>query len=223
MITALEQWQFTDNPGPLRPGEVHLWRANLSPTDRLRETLSPAEWVRAEKYHFERDRDRFIAARGLLRTILGSYLERAPGELEFASGPYGKPGVGIAGSLLNFNLSHSDDLMLLAVTHAREVGVDLEFMRHNLPFETLADHYFDPEDAWDLRLLPQDKKAWKFYDVWTCTEARLKAGGVGLTNGFKVADPDRWALMKLTPAEGYAAAVAVEGSDFQLNCWSWPT
>jgi 4'-phosphopantetheinyl transferase len=126
-----------------------------------------------------------------------------------------------AGSAIRFNLSHSDDLMLLAVTYAREIGVDLEFMRGNVPFETLADHYFDPEDAWDLRNLPATQRAWKFYDVWTCTEARLKAHGVGLANGFQVVEPDRWSLLKLTPAAGYTAALAVEGGDFELGCWSW--
>ena len=221
MIVALENWQPARTPAPLRAGGVHLWRAPLTPTPALRATLSPAEWIRAERFHFARDRERFIAGRGLLRTILAEYLGTDPRELRFQTGAHGKPALENAGSSLRFNLSHSDDLMLLAVTHAREIGVDLEFMRDNVPFETLADHYFDAEDAWDLRLLPAARRAWKFYDVWTCTEARLKAHGVGLANGFQVVEPDRWSLLKLTPAAGYAAALAVEGGDFQLDCWSW--
>ena len=221
MITALENWQLTRRPAALRAGEVHLWRAALELTSELEETLSPAEGIRAERFHFARDRGRFIAARGLLRSILGEYLDTAPRALRFRTGPHGKPELDDAQSSLRFNLSHSDGLMLLAVTHAREIGVDLEFMRHDMPFETLADHYFDPEDAWDLRLLPAAQRAWKFYDVWTCTEARLKAHGVGIANGFHVVEPDRWSLLKLTPAAGYAAALAVEGGDFQLECWSW--
>jgi len=221
MITSLENWQCTRQPRPLKPDEVHLWRARLICTPELRETLSPAEWIRAERYHFERDRDRFIAARGLLRSILGSYLRLDPAELTFSTGPHGKPELENVCTPLRFNLSHSDDLMLLALTHSREIGVDLEAVRDNVPFEMLADHYFDPEDAWDLRLLPVSQRAWKFYDVWTCTEARLKASGVGLVNGLKVVEPDRWSLLKLNPATGYTGAVAVEGGDFQLECWSW--
>ena len=221
MITALENWQPTRQPAALRAGEVHLWRAPLDPTPELSATLSPAEWVRAERFHFARDRERFIATRGLLRTILGEYLDTEPGELRFRTGPHGKPELADTDSSLRFNLSHSDGLMLLAVTHARDIGVDLEFMRHDMPFETLADHYFEPEDAWDLRLLPAAERAWKFYDVWTCTEARLKAHGVGIADGLHVVEPDRWSLLKLTPAAGYAAALAVEGGDFQLDCWSW--
>ena len=221
MITALENWQPATAPSPLRVGAVHLWRAPLVATDELGATLSPAEWMRAERYHFAGDRARFIAARGLLRTILAQYFDADPWELAFKTNAHGKPELAEPASVLRFNLSHSDDLMLLAVTHARDIGVDLEFMRHGMPFETLADHYFDPEDAWDLRLLPAAQRAWKFYDVWTCTEARLKAHGVGLANGFQVVEPDRWSLLKLTPSAGYAAALAVEGGDFQLECWSW--
>jgi 4'-phosphopantetheinyl transferase len=221
MITALENWQPANHPAPLRAGEVHLWRAPLTLTPELSATLSADEWMRAERFHFDRDRDRFIAARGLLRTILGEYLDLDPRDLRFQTNEHGKPELAEADTSLRFNLSHSDDLMLLAVTHFRDIGVDLEFMRANMPFETLADHYFDPEDAWDLRLLPASERAWKFYDVWTCTEARLKAHGVGLANGFQIVEPDRWSLLKLTPATGYAAALAVEGGDFQLECWSW--
>ena len=221
MITALENWQPATRPAPLRAGEVHLWRAPLTLTQELSATLSTDEWMRAERFHFAGDRDHFIAARGLLRTILGEYLDRDPADLRFQTNEHGKPELADADTSLRFNLSHSDDLMLLAVTHSREIGVDLEFMRANVPFETLADHYFDPEDAWDLRLLPASERAWKFYDVWTCTEARLKAHGVGLANGFQIVEPDRWSLLKLTPAAGYTAALAVEGGDFQLECWSW--
>ena len=222
MITALENWQSTRRPAALRAGEVHLWRAPLDPTPELEATLSPDEWLRASRFHFERDRSRFIATRGLLRSILAEYLGDEPGALRFKAGQHGKPELENSGSALRFNLSHSDGLMLLAVTHAREIGVDLEFMRHDMPFETLADHYFDPEDAWDLRLLPAAQRAWKFYDVWTCAEARLKAHGVGIADGLRITEPDRWSLLKLTPAAGYAAALAVEGGDFQLECWSWP-
>ncbi len=223
MLTAIEHWQTTDHPQPLRVGEVHLWRARLEPTPALLETLSPDEWMRAGRFHFERDRDRYLTARGLVRTILSGYLGVDAHEIEFGTGPYGKPEIQEPGTLLRFNVSHSDNLMLLAVTHGREIGIDLEHMQPHLSFETLADHYFHPEEAWELRQLPREKRAWKFYDVWTCTEARLKASGVGLANGPRVLDPDRWSLLKLTPQAGFAAALAVEGADFHLECCSWPT
>jgi len=221
MIVAVENWQSTRTPAPLRAGEVHLWRAPLEPTTELGATLSTDEWLRASRFHFERDRARFVATRGLLRMILARYTDTEPAALKFVAGAHGKPELDGLNTALRFNLSHSDDLMLLAVTHAREVGVDLEFMRDNLPFETLADYYFEPEDAWHLRLLPPEQRAWKFYELWTNTEARLKADGVGISRGLKVLEPDRWWLLKLTPAEGYTATLAVEGGEFQVACWSW--
>ena len=216
-------WKTATSHPPIGPGEVHVWRAPLAETDvpALGQVLSPDEWIRAERFHFALDRARFISGRGLLRTILGRYLDLSPRDLRFTHGPHGKPELAGVCSSLQFNLSHSDDLMLLAVTHARAVGIDLEMMRDNVPFQTLADYYFEPEDAWDLRLLPPDQRAWKFYDLWTSAEARLKATGIGLARGLKVITPDRWSLLKLTPAAGYTAALAVEGEDFQLECWSW--
>ena len=219
MLVALEHWNQANAPTPMRAGEVHLWRANLTPTDAARAALSSADWLRAGRFLFERDRERFIAGRGIQRQVLAQYLGVEAGAMEFAAGAYGKPV--LPETTLRFNLSHSSDLMLLAVTHAREIGVDVEYMKPNVPFETLADHYFDPEDAWDLRLLPASQRPWKFYDIWTTTEAQLKASGLGLSQGSHVPDEDRWSLLKFTPAAGYAAAVAVEGGDFELTCWSW--
>jgi phosphopantetheinyl transferase len=74
---------------------------------------------------------------------------------------------------------------------------------------------------WDLRLLPTSERARKFYDIWTSTEAQLKASGTDNARRLRLANPDDWALLTLTPAAGYAAALAVEGSDFALECWSW--
>ena len=216
-------WQTSTGQPALQPGEVHLWRVQLAEAHprELAELLAPAEALRAQRFHFARDRERFIAGRGLLRVILGRYLDVDPGELRFALGAHGKPEIEGVCSALRFNLSHSGDLMLLAVTHARAVGIDLELIRENVPFQTLADYYFDPEDAWQLRLLRGPERAGKFYELWTSTEARLKASGRGLGEGPRILEPDRWSLLALTPAAGYAAALAVEGSEFQLQYWSW--
>ena len=94
-------------------------------------------------------------------------------------------------------------------------------MRPEVPFESLADHYFDPDDAWDLRLLPPAQRPWKFYDIWTTTEAQLKASGIGIAQGWRVPDVELWSMHKFAPATGYAAALAVGGGEFQLGCWSW--
>jgi 4'-phosphopantetheinyl transferase len=223
ILPASADWKPATTHPHLHAGEVHVWRASLSDTDPvvMGSLLSPAERLRAERFHSARDQRRFLCGRGLLRTILGRYLETDPRELTIAEGPQGKPELAGAGSSLRFNLSHSDDLMLLAVTHARAVGIDLEFIRENVPVETLADYYFEPEDAWNLRLLPPPERVWRFYELWTSAEARLKADGTGIGQGLRVLEPDRWSILKLAPAEGYAATLAVEGGGFHVECWSW--
>jgi 4'-phosphopantetheinyl transferase len=216
--------EFSAAPEQLRLGadEVHLWRAELQDEPAAyAELLSPEEWVRAGRLHFERDRRRFIIAHGRLRTILGRYTGIAPHELTFGFGEFGKPRLEPNFTGLHFNLSHSDELMLLAVSRGREVGVDLELMRENVPFESLAAHYFPPKDAWHIRTSPPSDRAGLFYETWTVTEARLKAAGTGLAHGVTVLEPDRWSMMTLTPAAGYAAALAVGGEEFELQCWAW--
>ena len=217
------EWQAGPETPQLAPGEVHLWRATLTePQPGLYDTLSTAEHVRAGRFYQERDRQRFITAHGVLRSILGRYLETDPRHVEFAAGPFGKPLLMPNFRGIHFNLSHSDNLMLLAVARTREVGVDVELMRSDVPFESLAEHYFEPTEAWSIRTAPNEERATRFYEMWTSTEARLKAAGTGFADPGTVVQLDRWSLLTLTPASGYAAALAVEGDGFDLQCWSWP-
>lgn len=215
------EWPAASTASRLRTDAVHLWRAPLDPVPELEAALSAEECTRAGRFRFDRDRQRFIASRAILRTILASYAGIGAAELRFVEGPHGKPELAGNASALRFNLSHSGSLMLLAVTQARELGVDIERVRDDVAFETLAEKYFAHDDAWELRKLPPEQRAAKFYDVWTCTEARLKADGIGIHHGLHVAEPERWSVATVTPADGYVAALAVEGGDFQLECWSW--
>jgi 4'-phosphopantetheinyl transferase len=199
--------------------DVHLWRAVLTDAPpALRETLSAIEWIRAARFHFDSDRERFIAARGILRAVLASYVDCDPSEISFTKGLHGKPQ--IDRRVLCFNLSHSEDLMLLAITLRREVGVDVEFMRDDVPFEMLADHFFAPEESLQVRTLPSSCKKQKFYEVWTSTEAKLKASGAGLGGtGRLIGGP--WSVCNLAPMHGYAAAVAVHGDHPELTWFSY--
>lgn len=206
----------------LRAGEVHLWQASLDRLpEAMRSTLSRAEWLRSGRFHFAEDRERYISTRALVRAILAKYLDQDPATLQFASGPQGKPALLNAATFLRFNLSHSDDLMLLAVTFGREVGVDLEAIRSQVHYEMLAEHYFSPEDQWALRITPSVERHRKFFELWTRTEARLKARGLGLGETPSSTDRAELSVRSLEPANGYAAAVAVEGDTFDLTCFQW--
>src|SRR5713226_2658116 len=228
--------------------EVHVWKASLKPESpsvhSLIQTLSPDERARADRFHFQKDRECFIVARGLLRIILGRYLNMEPSCLQFCYNPYGKPALANEsdGNGLRFNLSHSDGLALYAITRGREIGVDLEHIRPDLADGKLAERFFSPAEVKVLRSLPASSQPVGFFNCWTRKEAYIKARGKGLSlplDQFDVSvvpgepaallrvngDPNetsRWDLHELVPASGYVAALAVEGHDWQLKCWQWP-
>ena len=226
---------------------MHVWLAELEQPERavqhLASTLSENELLRARRFYFERDRQHFIVARGLLRTILGWYLALSPARLQFTYGPRGKPSLSAScgGEQLRFNVSHSHELALYAVTRGREIGVDIEFMRSLEDADDIARHFFSAHERATLRSLPARLKYQAFYNCWTRKEAYIKAIGEGLSqplDEFAVSlapgeparllsvmgKPDevsRWTFEALQPPAGYAAALAVEGAGWQFACWKW--
>jgi len=227
--------------------EVHVWLAKLDqPLETLRalrHLLSPDEIHRAERFHFRKDREHFTVARGVLRTILGGYLRVEPTQLHFAYSAYGKPALaGIKDHrTLRFNLSHSHELALYAFTLKRDIGLDLEYRREDFASEQIAEQFFSAREVETLRALPPRLRTEGFFNCWTRKEAYVKAVGLGLSlpldqfdvslapsepaallrTGDDERETARWSLRELTPAEGYAAALAVEGHDWQLKCWHW--
>jgi 4'-phosphopantetheinyl transferase len=227
---------------------VHVWRAALdnypSQIAGLLCTLSEDEQARAERFHFQIDRERFIVARGALREILGVYLNSAPKSVSFRYGAQGKPALARKSgrNAIHFNVSHSHGVALYAVTRGREVGIDLEFVRENLEVEQLAERFFSQREMAMLQALPVALRQHAFFLCWTRKEAYIKAKGEGLSlplDQFDVslipgepaallrtqADPDearRWSLQELSIDPGYVAALAVEGRGWSLSCWQWP-
>ncbi len=227
--------------------EVHVWRASLdlgaSRRHALHLTLAEDEQERAERFHFAKDRARFIAGRGLLRAILARYLRADPAGLRFCYDPKGKPALTPASHTggLRFNMSHSHGLALYAVTRGRELGVDLEYIQPRLE-GGIAERFFSPREVAALGALPADLRNEAFFACWTRKEAYVKAKGDGLAlrlDQFDVSlnprqpaallrmegDPQeacRWSLWALDAAPGYAAALCVEGHDWRLARWQWP-
>ena len=222
----------------LASGEVHCWCASLDvapdASARLYATLTPDERARSAGFQFERDRRRFIVARGALRDLLGRYLQTEPGQIRFVYNAFGKPGLGPEfASRLKFNLSHSAGVALIAIA-AADVGVDLEYIRAHTHYADVARHFFSPAEFDELTALPSHRHAEAFFSCWTKKEAYLKARGEGLAlplNGFSVpltADPAQaavevhgWSLHTLRPAPGFAGALAVEGAGWRLREWQW--
>jgi 4'-phosphopantetheinyl transferase len=247
MIGCDDLWHPPPEDLTLSNADVHVWRACLdqaaSCVQALQQTLCADELRRAARFHFPRDRRRFTVARGVLRHILGRYLRRPPAALEFRYSAYGKPAlaVGLEASGVRFNVSHSHEMALFAVTCGREVGVDIEYLSREIRAEEIAERFFSARERADLHSLPAEVKHRAFFNCWTRKEAYIKAHGEGLSlplDGFDVTlapgepaallatrgDPreaSRWALQALTPGPCYVAALAVEGRGWRATCWQW--
>ena len=225
----------------LDANHVDVWRADLDlrPPElyRLQKTLSPDELERAARFHFPNDQQHFIVARGVLRDILARYLGRSPAELHFSYASFGKPSLApdFAADSLRFNLSHSGSIALYAVACQHEVGIDLERIEPKLAND-IAEKFFSRNEVAKLRSLPSSARLQAFFNCWTRKEAYVKARGAGLQISLKSFDvslePDEqaaflsegefgWSLRALRLDPGYAAAIAVEGKDWQLSLWQW--
>jgi 4'-phosphopantetheinyl transferase len=239
----------TTDSKTLPPDQAHVWRVRLdqpdSQVDRLRATLAPDELARADRFAFPQNRRQYTVGRGALRAILAAYLDTTPTAVPIRYTPQGKPYLASSASDLRFNLSHSGELALIAVTRGREVGVDVEQVDARGDLEkrlALARRFFSLAEVAALESLPAASQTGAFYACWTRKEAYLKARGGGLLlplDSFDVSlrpgeppallatrdDPAqaaRWSLLALDPGPGYAAALAVEGAGFALQCWDWP-
>jgi 4'-phosphopantetheinyl transferase len=239
-------WLTAPTSLSLSNGDVHIWRVHLdaAQTDylRLAALLSEDEHQRASRFHFESDRRRYVVGRGVLRTILSSYIKKLPASLAFSYGAYGKPVLSCHTDLA-FNLAHSGALGLVAVTRSVRIGVDLELMRPEIDFIGIAESYFSPREIAVLQSLAPEHRCQCFYDCWTRKEAYIKALGAGLSiplDRFDVTnapgEPARliadrayplmtrsWTLKELPVGEGYAAAAAVEATvgNWLLFDWGW--
>ena len=231
-----------------RRTQVQVWRASLAlRNDTRRELwslLSAEERAQADRYKSERDQRRFAAAHGVLRLLLGRYLEVAPAELRFVTGAHGKPGVVTpkrnGDPALRFNLAHSGEMGLFVFAKDREVGVDLEEIDARTARPALAERFFAPGERSSILARTPDERPQYFARLWTLKEAYLKALGLGLTqplDSFEIGlenDVPRlvaglngqhgavdWTLRELNMGPQYAAALCVEGTDWELCSREW--
>jgi 4'-phosphopantetheinyl transferase len=242
---------------PLERETVHVWRLRM-PLDRscadfssinvlegaaarMCAHLTPDERARMARYRQPADRARFAFTRGLLRHLLGHYLERPPATVPLRIGATGKPALDEAGSAaIRFNVSHAHGWALVALARDRDVGVDIEPHRPLTDLDALASRFFAPSEAAALRALDATAREAAFFRIWTRKEAFVKATGEGIAFGlarFTVShDPgpivalhtadvldvaSRWTIRSLDIADGYAAALAHEGPICPLYEWEW--
>jgi 4'-phosphopantetheinyl transferase len=230
---ALTTWQA----GPVNPmlphRELHIWRIpmthdNPAAYDHARLLLSEDERTRADRFVVEAPRRRLVFARAAMRTLLARYTGIQPGDLIFSTGPHGKPY--ISGTDLRFNLSHSEDLALLAVVRDTEVGIDIEHIDPRRTTEDIAARFFSPAEQTELANHPGEERRPAFFRCWSRKEAVIKALGEGLAcplDSFDVsldphharllalrregADVAAWTMIAISAHPDYTAAAALIG------------
>ena len=228
--------------------EVHVWTASRDApgevVEAMREILSDEERRRADRFAFAHDRTRFAVGRGLLRVLLGRYLDRAPESLRFTANAHGKPELVAECNLdppIQFNLAHSGSWVLYALTRGREIGVDIERIRPEFGGFALAERFFAGSEVDCLRSLDESDRALAFFHGWARKESFIKAKGKGLAlpldqfdvelhpahpAGLLATRPDaeeasRWSLVEIPTEPGFVAALCVEGSGWTLRRERW--
>lgn len=233
------EWDLRAQP---EDGEVHLWPVPLEVTDAaqpgLERLLSDQERERARGYVFQRDRRRFIAGRAMLRIVLARYLGLPADEIEFRQGPNGKPFLSNRWARgLEFNLSKSHGLALIAICVGEEVGVDLELVRDIKDATGIVQRFFCPEEIAQWAALDPAQRTRAFFDCWTRKEAYVKAVGGGLQiplNAFAVTfrpgetptvrphgERSCWSIFDVCPSAAYAGALAIRGSGWRCVTIPW--
>ena len=233
-VTLIDSADFRLGSAPSSSEEVQVWRIDLdavaSATAHWQSLLSQDEKDRAARFHFDRDRLYFSAARGLLRTVLGTYLAIEPQKVRFHYSDKGKPELAdpYASSRLTFNLSHSGGAALIGLTRERAIGVDIEKIRDDFDTAAIARRFFSAKEQEQLARLPAEMRHRAFFRCWTLKEAFIKALGEGLSHPlhqFDVflddqepvslvtrpdpAEAERWLLERVDAGPAHAAAVAV--------------
>jgi 4'-phosphopantetheinyl transferase len=224
----------------LTPNSVHLWRAWLGPEHApagLWEALSQPEQQRAVDLQPGRPRHRFMASRGLLRLVLARYTDVEPAQLRFELGLHGKPALDAESGhgTICFNLSHSHELLLCAVSRQRRVGVDVELMRPLPAIDRMASRIMSHAEATAWQALPAEHRLPAFFSAWTRKEALVKGQGQRLAATFARVDvtlapgqravsvlgqddQPAWLIYPLSVASDYAGALAIEATE---PVWEW--
>jgi 4'-phosphopantetheinyl transferase len=224
---------------PLATGEIHLWLAfyDQIADERLhaayRNMLNAAEREQEPRFHFARDRRRYLVTRALVRSVLSRYEPIPPEQWCFPTNAYGRPEIldaQASGGGLSFNISHTHSLIALGVTRHRALGIDVEnFRAREAPLD-VADHYFAPPEVAALNAVPRDEQQYRFFEYWTFKESYIKARGMGLSlplDKFSFHYPDdaaveltidrqlgddaaRWEFWQFRPAAEYLLAICAE-------------
>lgn len=212
MTIDMSLWQSPPSSLLIKADELHLWRFRIDiPVQAaavFRQSLSADECVRADRFIKPLHQLKYIAARYGLRRILAGYLDCLPASIVFDYSQLGKPSLSKEHrSDINFNLSHSGNWAVLAVSCGPDIGVDVEEIVIKENLQQLGNFAFDEAEKRLFIDFSPVRRQRGFYRLWTAKEARLKMLGIGLGEMKKVVMPKFGCFF--VPAKGYVAAVAV--------------
>ena len=239
-------WEHPSGELELSADYIDIWRANLKlpfmEAAQFQGLLSREEQDRAARYKSDKRHKQFIVSRGLLRMLIGRYLDINPAGFDFSYTSHQKPFLPVAalGVPITFNITHSHNMILVALSLNRNIGIDAEYIRHNVEFRKLGKRFFSRQESVALEAYGNSDLPAAFFACWTRKEAFVKAIGDGIAFGlgdFSVSvDPydnmvglqiepemsgsDVWSIMNLEAGGDYAAAVAASGGKFKLRLWT---
>ena len=222
------RWKIPEKFPVLNHGQLHVWRGIYNEADQhTGSSLSLDEQARSQRFHFDHDRGMFLYSHSLLRRLLAGYLDREPREVVYGYTKFGKPYLdqSVGKEKIEFNLSHSGDMVLIGITKDIPIGVDVEEITPIPDLNQIAARYFSESEHSDLVTLSDSARIPAFYRCWTRKESLIKAIGEGLSmplDSFRVSllpdeparlfeslDRRKWTLLDLNPTKGYTAAAAV--------------
>ena len=238
----MTDWPLSSSAPKLSGGEVHIWRVGLDMPDgrwqTLTSLLSEDELAKAERFQFAKHRRRHTISHAALRILLGQYLARPPQGIDFSYNAHGKPRLAGEGQRIRFNLSHTEDIMLVAFVLDSEVGIDIEAVTRHVDYMGVGQRWFSALESRTLQSLPEQERVDAFFRAWCRKEAYIKARGEGMSHPlqrFSVAldkhgprlvehlddnrETSRWTFIDIDVAKNYRATVVAETANWQVDCY----
>ncbi len=221
----------------IKSNEIHLWVVECQQIteqallDEYQALLNSEEQKRFDRFVFPKHKKQFLISRALLRSVIGQYLNQHPESLIFARNAYGKPRIASFEQSLpiSFNLSHTNDLSVLAVSLDNDLGVDVEYLTRKVDILKLAERFFSKQEYSELATLDVKKFDERFFKLWTLKEAYIKACGMGLAiplrdfsfnfsnNEFGVSfdevrddNPELWQFWEFVYKDNFQVALALK-------------
>jgi 4'-phosphopantetheinyl transferase len=241
-MSSPTSWQPGARNPRLKTCDVHVWAASLrrsrADLEPLQAILSAEEMARARRFAFEGDRDAYIAGRGILRRLLGRYTNQEPRSIAFACGPKGKPALAAntREAPLQFNLAHTKEEAVFALTRSGAVGIDIERTDREIDAMEVARRFFSPHEIRDFEVLAESERNEGFFLCWTRKEAYVKAVGDGLhvaLDSFDVSlkpgeeptlscpDGCTWHLASFAVTTRCVGAIVTEHTKPEFSFYNW--